>query len=1474
MRKPRRPLLKSFLALLLCLSLLIGSTFAWFTDSVTSSGNIIKSGNLDVEMYWSDRLLSVDSPEWQNADGVPVFDYSNWEPGYTQVRYVKISNEGNLALKWLLSIETEAQLGTIAEVIDVYYINPVSSAITSLDGLTPVGILKDVIAGHSSTSGALLPKSAQGGNTAILAIAFHMQESAGNDYMSQSTGAFTLKLLATQLQYESDSFDNTYDKEATWPNSIPTGSVSAPVTPAADGTVANDLTMANNAGTLSATVPAGTKLADGVSELTFSVSNMENGANISIADGEEKWSLDVHVEGVAEDNDKPILIAINEALPKGLNLGNYTLYHVENGTPVAMTQVSDAAALVDHNQFTYDPATGNVILSMKSFSEIALVAAESSWNGNLDYSWYDADATELTIANADQLAALSAIVGGMKKVTGRTDKVYSYSNEVIQDSFAGKTITLAADININDIHADGVDASENGIVFYPIGYYNSEGTYEKSKTKITSGFKTFQGTFDGNGHTIKNFYQNTWEMKGDHDWYAAEDQHYRDGMGLFGKVYGGTVKNLTVDNFSSDGEIATTGTIAAYADCGAVFENISIKNCNPRVYNIGNGGIVGCVGWYANDDNAGKVIFRHITVDNTNKISALWGSWDVACGGIVGQYYPTSGQENAIKNPGIYFDDCHISAQIDVNNDVCANYQYYAYRYAGMIIGSIRENTTNDKGQSVPKMDGITALGCTVNYGTWNNYYYCELVANSLASYTHDHQMSRLTQVSSVDVENKTYTTLEGKTVNIGDGTYNLVTVNGAHATKNATCYHFVNGVQHKHEDAGEETVGEELVLKEDKQHLYLPFNQLFTGYGWGVSSVGLDNYNGFLNVTLGSDASVEKFVSRGVTQVKVGTAVSLSALFKKTADINNRGVWVTVEADANNTNTVNYTFVPNITDWTKSTLKFEGLGKVYVTIQDYDFCTPTTISLEVVESVAANTSVAFSTPDSGGFATVTSGDNANTVVYQTVADKYPDQGDWQRRLQLNITDTNKEVVKFNFVINKCEQKGDYTGARTPALLFKTHTEYSNDTDRNDEGKVYGHFVILNSNGDAVNPRNLTAGMKYTFYGLTQGNQVMTINPGTSSEGGTVNAKKLDIQITITDWELLDYEPEIELTRTTYNTAGQITASHAYQGNAAPYQDKDGNWMIHYRSFTGVEHHNNTAEYRSLQLNLNGDYEAVSFEFKFNTSQYQEIGHETYNETKTLIDFAGLPAGRTFFYNEKGGAVSVANMSTGQWYRAVILEPAESTTIHVMGHKNGDPNGVLDRNGDKVADNIKSYVYIDMDFRNLQTTNKVVVSSRDSNDAIVTHTGGDTYKMTTTKQIVNYATDKYRTTTQCRAVITAPSRDHNRLAVDFKFNSVAAYDDGERAANMTVWRATSVDSGVSMWIYDMETGEMVDSGNKGAKLTVGKWYTLVIENPADAPQTAYQLCPCRYNENGTGDANIEAYAAVVDIDFANPRVIS
>ena len=106
--------------------------------------------------------------------------------------------------------------------------------------------------------------------------------------------------------------------------------------------------------------------------------------------------------------------------------------------------------------------------------------------------------------------------------------------------------------------------------------------------------------------------------------YSGTPNYYKDAMGLFGYVLNGTVKNLTVDNFSSDGEFTPTGVIAAYA-VNSTFENIAITNCNPRVYNTGNGGIIGIAG--RENDLHEELILKNITVDNTNKISALWGSW-------------------------------------------------------------------------------------------------------------------------------------------------------------------------------------------------------------------------------------------------------------------------------------------------------------------------------------------------------------------------------------------------------------------------------------------------------------------------------------------------------------------------------------------------------------------------------------------------------------------------------------------------------------------------------------------------------------------------------------------------------------------------------------------------------------------------------------------------------------------------------
>lgn len=91
----KRSLAVSILALVLCFTMLLGTTYAWFTDSVTSAGNIIKSGKLDATMHYSDKLLTANSTEWQDAENSAVFTYDNWEPGYTDVKYIKVTNAGS-----------------------------------------------------------------------------------------------------------------------------------------------------------------------------------------------------------------------------------------------------------------------------------------------------------------------------------------------------------------------------------------------------------------------------------------------------------------------------------------------------------------------------------------------------------------------------------------------------------------------------------------------------------------------------------------------------------------------------------------------------------------------------------------------------------------------------------------------------------------------------------------------------------------------------------------------------------------------------------------------------------------------------------------------------------------------------------------------------------------------------------------------------------------------------------------------------------------------------------------------------------------------------------------------------------------------------------------------------------------------------------------------------------------------------------
>ena len=209
----KKALIASLLALALCFSMLVGTTFAWFTDSAVSSGNIIKTGKLDVEMYWADGTLDPDAATWTNAKDGAIFNYDKWEPGYTEVRHIKIENAGDLALKYAVSIVADGEVGNLADAIDVYFVDP-AVAVDEPADLTEqnkLGALSAALSNLGSTgNGTLLA-----GETDVITIALKMREGAGNEYMDKSIGAtFSVQILATQFTAESDSFDNQYDKDA------------------------------------------------------------------------------------------------------------------------------------------------------------------------------------------------------------------------------------------------------------------------------------------------------------------------------------------------------------------------------------------------------------------------------------------------------------------------------------------------------------------------------------------------------------------------------------------------------------------------------------------------------------------------------------------------------------------------------------------------------------------------------------------------------------------------------------------------------------------------------------------------------------------------------------------------------------------------------------------------------------------------------------------------------------------------------------------------------------------------------------------------------------------------------------------------------------------------------------------------------------------------------------------------------------
>ena len=148
LKATKKALISSVLALVMCFTMLLGTTFAWFTDSVTSANNVIQTGTLDIGLSYSEN-----NADWTeiDEDTDAVFNYQYWEPGYTDMKYVKISNNGTLAFKFQLNIvpNTTPAAGepNLADVIDVYmFAADATVDRAAIAAATPVGTLSDLMA--------------------------------------------------------------------------------------------------------------------------------------------------------------------------------------------------------------------------------------------------------------------------------------------------------------------------------------------------------------------------------------------------------------------------------------------------------------------------------------------------------------------------------------------------------------------------------------------------------------------------------------------------------------------------------------------------------------------------------------------------------------------------------------------------------------------------------------------------------------------------------------------------------------------------------------------------------------------------------------------------------------------------------------------------------------------------------------------------------------------------------------------------------------------------------------------------------------------------------------------------------------------------------------------------------------------------------------------------------------------------------
>ena len=396
-KSTKRALLGSVMAMVLCLAMLVGATFAWFTDTASTGVNKIQAGNLDVVLEMQNADGKWVSAEGKTLDFVKAADAKGeailWEPGCTyELPALRIRNNGNLALKYqviITGINGSAKLNT---------------AIDWTIGDVAMGAEQHLAAGESNA----------------FTIKGHMKESAGNEYMNESIDGIAITVVATQNTVESDSFGKDYDADAEYP-----------VVAVANVNTNGDTVLKDKEEdhTIQVTVPAGA-LDEGVQSLKLEVVKSATPAGVEVASTESSQSYEVTMKDQSGNAVSTNGTLMTVEMNVGKNRTALKLYHDGEKMTKDSGTLTDAA---DH--YVYDAATGYVTMKVSHFSPFTAVFARDYWTDHAADGYatpVDTANKVVTVASAEELALFA------KEVTDDGKNYSGYTLNLTNDADLGE----------------------------------------------------------------------------------------------------------------------------------------------------------------------------------------------------------------------------------------------------------------------------------------------------------------------------------------------------------------------------------------------------------------------------------------------------------------------------------------------------------------------------------------------------------------------------------------------------------------------------------------------------------------------------------------------------------------------------------------------------------------------------------------------------------------------------------------------------------------------------------------------------------------------------------------------------------------------------------------------------------------------------------------------------------------------------